>query len=254
MSQTQEQLIDLLDSYHPGKIVPEAGQLTSGDPEIAVEWEYLLLAVEGLQEAGVYEQVEAVKKDWQTRQTENAKPGGAVVRTLYRNVMRVAACLLLITVGAAVVKYNTTSSTGIYEKYYSTYDLNMSRDAGTADVMDIAYTTHNWEAVTKLFNVEKGKSNKSYFLAGMADMELKRYDDAIDKFRKIIAANAQGGSATFEDEAEFYLAMSWLAKDNVREAMPLLDKIRTDKSHPYHDVVVRMSSLDLRIVQYKSSK
>jgi hypothetical protein len=36
--------------------------------------------------------------------------------------------------------------------------------------------------------------------------------------------------------------------------MPLLDKIRADKTHLYHDVVEKMSSLDLRIAAYKNLK
>jgi hypothetical protein len=48
--------------------------------------------------------------------------------------------------------------------------------------------------------------------------------------------------------------MAWLARNDVKEAMPLLDKIRADKTHLYHDVVIRMSSLDLRIAAYKDLK
>jgi hypothetical protein len=88
----------------------------------------------------------------------------------------------------------------------------------------------------------------------MADLEAKKYDDAIGMFQQVMAANSLSGSDYFEDEAEFYLAMSWLARNDIKEAMPLLDKIRADKTHQYHDVVVKMSSLDLRIAEYKDLK
>ena len=92
------------------------------------------------------------------------------------------------------------------------------------------------------------------FLAGMADLELKRYNDAIEHFEQVIAVNAQSGSDYFQDEAQYYLAISWLAKDKVNEALPILEKIRADKNHLYHDKVEQMSFLDLRLVQYKESK
>jgi tetratricopeptide (TPR) repeat protein len=88
----------------------------------------------------------------------------------------------------------------------------------------------------------------------MADMEAKKYDEAIGMFQQVLAANNLAGSDYFEDESEFYLAMAWLARNDVKEAMPLLDKIKADKTHLYHDVVVRMSSLDLRIAAYKDLK
>lgn len=92
------------------------------------------------------------------------------------------------------------------------------------------------------------------FLTGMADLELKRYNDAIEHFEQIMAVNAQAGTDFFQDEAQYYLAISWLAKDKVNEALPILEKIRADKNHLFHDKVEQMSFLDLRLVQYKESK
>jgi tetratricopeptide (TPR) repeat protein len=120
--------------------------------------------------------------------------------------------------------------------------------------MEEAYKARNWSGVDDAFKKKKVKNNKSYFLEGMADMEAKKYDDAIGMFQQVMAANNLAGSDYFEDEAEFYLAMAWLARNDVKEAMPLLDKIKADKTHLYHDVVVKMSSLDLRIAAYKDLK
>src|SRR6202012_4360662 len=105
-----------------------------------------------------------------------------------------------------------------------------------------------------LFEKPKEKGNKAYFLAGMADLELKKYDDAIDKFQHIIATNALSGGDYYQDEAEFYLAMSWLGRGEANEGILLMDMIKDNKSHLYHDVVAKMSSLDLDIIQYKSDK
>jgi tetratricopeptide (TPR) repeat protein len=179
---------------------------------------------------------------------------GTVIRNISRIAMRVAACVLILAGGTAVYKYMSTSASHIYSEYSQPYDLNTSRGAAARDEMDEAYRSKNWTAVTDLFKRKKDKNNKTYFLAGMAALESKNYDDAIGMFQQVIAANTQSGGDYFEDEAEFYLAMSWLARNEVKEAMPLLDKIRADKNHLYHDVVMRMSTLDLRIAQYKELK
>ena len=89
-------------------------------------------------------------------------------------------------------------------------------------------------------------------------MEAKRYDEAIwhvptghgeptTSIGKLQIISKMKPSSTPR-------MMAWLARNDVKEAIPLLDKIKADKTHLYHDVVVRMSSLDLRIAAYKDLK
>jgi len=132
--------------------------------------------------------------------------------------------------------------------------MNRSRGAGSKDAIEQAYNARNWQGVVADLESAKEKDNKTYFLAGMADMELKNYNDAIAHFEQVLAVNAQTGGDYFQDEAEYYLAMSWLATRNVNEAMPILEKIKADKDHLFHDRVANMSFTDLRIVQYKENK
>jgi hypothetical protein len=252
-NQTQV-LIDHLDSGLRGQASPDMEKRISNDPEAAQEWQYIRLAVDTVQDAGLYAQVGAVKSEWQKQPSGASKPSGAVVRSLYKNVLRAAACLVIVSGIASLTKYFSTSSEGVYDKYYSSYSLNTSRGAGAADAQEQAYTSKNWAGVLAAFDATKEKSNKTYFLSGMADLELKKYDDAIAKFQHIIAANALSGGDYFQDEAEFYLAMSWLGRGDANEALPLLEKIKANGSHLYHGVVLKMSSLDLRIIQFKSGK
>lgn len=252
MSDKQEQLIDRLDESLRGN--SSAEMEVHADPETAREWHYLHLAVEAIQDAGLQEQVAAVKTSWLAQQSEAAKPSGAVVRSLYRNILRVAACIFILSGGAAVYKYTSTTSSGVFGKYYSSYNLSATRGAGVQDALEQAYANKDWASVVSLFGTVKEKDNKSYFLTGMADLELKRYDDAIDKFQHVIAANVRTGGEYFQDEAEFYLAMSWIARNDVNEAMPLLEKIKANKNHLYYETVSKMSFRDLRIIQYKNLK
>lgn len=249
-------LIDHLDHSLKGQHSPEMEQKIRDDHETAVEWHYLRLAVESVQEAGLYDQVETAKQEWLAQQSVAGRPQGAVIRTIYRKVMSVAAMVLLLAGGAAIFKYMTISSPGLYEKYYSAYALNTTRGAGTTSAIEQAYNNKNWEAVLSLGNSASAKdiNNKTYFLTGIAELELKKYDQAIDIFQQVIAVNAQSGSDYFEEEAEFYLAMSWIARNDVNEAMPLLEKIKADKNHLFHETVAKMSFLDLRIAAYKDHK
>jgi len=278
-------LIDHLDESFtatPDSVSPEASarmqRLIAEDEDTAREWLYLQLAVDSVQDAGLREQVAMVRKQWEaiasttmeaqasaapesltatqdqsTTSTSDQTTGG-VVRSLYRNMMRIAACALLVAGGACLFKYVRLSSSSLYSEYYTSYELNTSRGAASQDAIEKAYTAKNWPEVLALFSAGKDRSNKTDFLAGLADLELKRFDDAIAHFEQIIASNSHSGGDYFEDEAEYYLAISWLAKDNVNEAMPILEKIRANKDHLYHDKVEKMSFTDLRLVQYKENK
>jgi tetratricopeptide (TPR) repeat protein len=253
----REQLIDHLDSTHVGQGSADLDTRIAADPETSQEWKQLRLAVDAVAQGALYDKVSTVKATWLSHQSDaapiaEAPQGGAIVRSISRVALRAAVVILVLGASSALYKYTLTSSTGMYSAYYNGYDLNTSRGAAVAqDEMEAAYKAKNWSGVDDAFRKKKVKDNKSYFLEGMADMEAKKYDEAIGMFQQVMAANNLSGSDYFEDEAEFYLAMAWLARNDVKEAMPLLDKIRADKTHLYHDVVVKMSSLDLRIAAYK---
>lgn len=263
-------LIDHLDSRFnaaPDNISPEQMEnmqrLIAEDEEIAREWNYLQLAVDAVQDAGLNRQVKSVRKEWEAaaaaaleqEQTEvPEKQESGIVRNLYRNVMRVAACALLVAGGAAIFKYVRLSSSSLYSDYYNGYDLNTSRGTANQEAIEKAYTDKNWNQVLAIFSTGKDRNNKTDFLAGMADLELKKFDDAIAHFEQIIATNSQSHDDYFGDEAEYYLAISWLGKNKINEAMPIFEKIRASNNHKFHEQVSKMSFTDLRLTQYKENK
>jgi tetratricopeptide (TPR) repeat protein len=220
------------------------------------------MAVEAVQQGGLYEQIGQARMAWKAEQkvaqesAEQDKPHKeeAPVRNMARNMLKIAASVVVIFCAAAIFKYSTTSATRLYDKNYTSYTLSTSRGAGHAEAIAQAYNNKQWAEVLSLFNSATDKDNQAWFLAGMADMELKKYDEAVGKFEQVLAANLQSGNDYFQDEAEYYLAMSCLARNDVNEAIPLLDKIRSNKQHLFHDKVNQISDLDLRIAQYKNSK
>ena len=61
----------------------------------------------------------------------------------------------------------------------------------------------------------------------------------------------QSGEPYFQDEAEYYLAMNYLATGQSAPAIALFNKIKADPRHIFHARVMNMSQLDLRILQVK---
>jgi tetratricopeptide (TPR) repeat protein len=84
----------------------------------------------------------------------------------------------------------------------------------------------------------------------MAHMQQKEYYEAISLLKTLILYN-QGREPYFEDEAEYYLAMNYLATGQAAPAVELLDKIKADPRHVYHARVMQMSALDLSILRMK---
>jgi tetratricopeptide (TPR) repeat protein len=260
-------LIDHLDESLRGKATATLEEIIGNDPEAEKEWNHLRLAVDAVQEAGLYQQVTAARAAWKAElqaATIAADPtttlpsipasSGARVRTLYRYTLRAAACVLIIAGSASIYKYVSVSSGSLYDRYYSGYSFNTTRGAADTDPLVEAYNAKDWNAVRHLASAAQPRTNQTDFLVGMACLEQKQYDEAINHFEQIIAVNTHAGTSYYQDEAEYYLAISWLAHRNVNEAMPILERIRADQQHKYHDKVGKMSFFDLRLAQYKENK
>jgi hypothetical protein len=255
MAANQEHLlIDHLDKILLADQMLEVDALIRNDKVIAHQWECLKLAVQAVEYAGLREQVASVGKTWdaenQTLITSTGRP--AVVRTMYRNFMRVAVCILILIGSTSIYKYLTVSADGIYNKNYSLYELNTSRGISTVDELEQAYKDKNWVGVLKFSSGIQ--NNKSLFLAGMANMELKRYDLSIADFNQVITNNNRKGDNYFGDEAEYYLAMSLIANHQLSKALVILNRIKADKTHLYNKKASDISGMDLKIAQFKVSK
>jgi len=250
-------LIDHLDESLRGKATASIEEIIGNDPEAEKEWNCLRLAVDAVKEAGLYQEVSAARTAWKAEPgiaAKNTPVTRAKVRSIYRYSIRAAAVILLITASTAIYKYLSVNSGSLYERYYSGYSLSTTRGASDTDPVMEAYNAKDWTAVRRLATTATTRTNQTDFLAGMACLEQKQYDEAISHFEQIIAVNTHGGTDLYQDEAEYYLAISWLAHRNVNEAMPILEKIRADQHHKYHDKVEKMSFFDLRLAQYKENK
>jgi hypothetical protein len=251
----ERQLIDLLDRTLPAEQVQELRNSLRSDGELAAQWQTLKLAVEAIEYAGLREQVLHVGRTWsESRGQVGANRPMAVVRTLYRNAMRVAACILILAGSTLVYKYVTISSDKLVGKYYQSFELGTSRGGASSSPLDQAFRGRNWTQVVKLANGSAQKDNKTFFLAGMAQMELKQFDQATSDFRQVLAANSGSGTGYFQDEAEYFLALSLLASHQVKEASQILDKIAADPHQVYHQKAAEIKGLDLRLLIFKDSK
>ncbi len=249
---TDQILIELLDGEVAAAQVPEVMAAIHNDPAAHEQWEYLQLAKAAVRHGALANQVAAVKEQYYAGQAGNvtiAKKG--IVRKLTFNAMKVAACLFIVLGGWGVLKYTLTSPKDIYNHNYSSYELNTSRGADAAGQLENSYRQKDWNAVVALFNRETNADNKAVFLTAMAEMELKKYPDAIRHLNAIVNKNTTAAEAGFEDEAQYYLALCYLATGQTSQASALFNEIKANPAHLYYKKVRDMSFMDQQVLKYK---
>jgi len=227
--------------------------LLKEDLAAAGELEHLLFSVELIREAAVMEQVMAVRTQQQAQArviSIQKKESGAVIHSFSRTFLRVAAVLLLFAGAGTVYKYSTTNASSVYDQGFSSFELSTSRGNSNVGELEKAYRNKNWSEVENIASLEKEKDNKTMFLAGMAAMELKNYDKAVHFFNELMA-NQNSANPSFQDEAEYYLAMADLGANKPAAGVAILRKIRADKEHLFYKKASAISALDLKLLELK---
>jgi len=251
MSQNkQEILIDQLDLAIQTGIPAEPVAVIGDDKMLKHYWNNLLLSVDLIREAGLKEQVTEVRRQFEAERSVSSAPA-KVMHINYRVAMRVAASILLMAGAGILYKYISTNPEELYRNQFSAYTLSSSRGGTVSEEIEQAYKNNDWSQVIRLGDQMQVKSGKSLFLTGVAAMELKEYNLAILDFRQILQKNQATGDDYFQDEAEYYLALSYLAAGNSASAMPLLERIRSDKHHRFNKKASEISAVDLRILKAK---
>ncbi|MEP6726687.1 MAG: tetratricopeptide repeat protein [Bacteroidota bacterium] len=255
MSRSNEEiLIDYLDNRLEGEERLEAERLIREDAAASQELESFRFSIELIREAAVAEQVMEVRKSFHSAAkvvSLHKKENGAIVRSFSKNALRVAAMILLLVGTAGVYKYSITNTSSVYKQNFTSFDLETSRGSNNDGELEKAYRDKNWTSVESIFSAQKDKTIKSWFLAGMAHMELKNYTAAIISFNEVMSLNKGNAEAYYQDEAEYYLAMSYMAAKQPKEAVSILKKIRNDKDHLFYKKASSIPALDLKMLELK---
>jgi hypothetical protein len=247
-------LINYFDRTLEEREMREVEELINTDLEVRNQWQYLQLAVEAVEYAALYDQVAAVKENFRTIQpVEVLQPSNKRnVRSIVRPFMRVAAAVLALIVGTIAYKYFTVSATHVYEKTFIAYNLSTNRGQATITDIEQAYRNQHWNEVIAAANSSSLTDNKALFLAAMAHLQLHNFAAANKLFEQVLRNNSQTGDDYFQDEAQFYLAMCNLADNHPVQAIALLQQIRADKNHLYHQQAMQVGKMDLELLKIKA--
>jgi tetratricopeptide (TPR) repeat protein len=246
-------MIDRLDSMISGETVTALPMNGQNEKDLVL-WAYLKLAVQAIELTAINDRVAIVRQYFFTASAVKTPPQGAIVRNIFRNSLRIAAILIVFLGAAAIYKYNAVSSALLYEQNYTSYTLGTVRGNTDKNVLEEAYKNKDWQTVLALFSQDSEKTAKSYFLAGMAEMELRHFPEAMNLFESVLSDDGKTHGSYFKDEAEYYLAMSCLMNEQPDKGVAMLKKIRKSKDHLYYPLANRISGVDLSIMDIKGKK
>jgi tetratricopeptide (TPR) repeat protein len=216
------------------------------------ELENLALSKDAVRTFGLKQKVAAIHKEMMNEMTSTQKissPG--LVKKMVRISMKIAASLLLVMLGLGVYQYATVSPDKLFAENYQTYALSVSRGAGATDAMEKAYQQKDYGAVIKQFDILTNAGQKENFLAGQAYLATSKYAKAVECFNTILSLNTSTRTTTFNDDAEYYLALSYLKDKNFKSAYPLFTSIHNNTNHLYNDKVNNSVMRQLKLLSWK---
>jgi hypothetical protein len=242
-------LIDYLDGNLNEEENSEVAQSIQHDVNTASEVEYLKLAIETVRLNAIKDKVFSVRYSLKETRINQPSAGHSLVRHLYKTSFRIAAIFLLLLASAILYKYISVTNQSVYKNQFVPYDLSNTRGADERNPESDAYNSKNWNLVVELNNAAPVKSNKSNFLAAMADMQLNHFSNAAELFQNIL--NNRTESNSYQEEAEYYCALAFLMEQKVSSATAILNKIKSDTSHRYYPLASKISGIDLKIIDLK---
>jgi len=246
---TNEVLIDYLDGNLNQEEISRIETIIKQDTNTAGDLEFLKFAINTVRLSAIREKVSKVRNAQQIEQGDTTQGTQGVIRKMYKTGLRVAVVLILVLGSAFMFKLINVTNQSVFNKQFIPFELTNTRGVQTRDAIDEAYSNKNWNEVVKIFQSENAVTNKSRFLTAMADMGLNQYSKAEILFESIL--NPSTPDKSFQEEAEYYLSLTYLMNHRENKGIALLNKIKADKTHTYYPLASKLSDIDMKIIQLK---
>ena len=160
--------------------------------------------------------------------------------------LRIALGFSMILCLFALYLYITVTPEKLFSKNFHPYELHTMRGSSYSSAIREAYTTGKMDSVIWEFNSLNGPQPEEYLLAGIAFLEKNQPEKAIETFKAMIQKNEDSKTDFFEQDAEYYLAMSYLSNHEPVKAMPIFERINADSENPYNSNVSEWFLLNVK--------
>ncbi len=249
MQPNNEILIDYLDKQLNQEESARVETALQSDTDLNRELQYLHFAIDTVRLDSINRKVALIRHSQEKEQNVDT-PAPAVLRTMYKISLRVAAVIALFFCLASVYKYSSVNNESFYNKQFSGYELSNRRGQEVHDAEADAYQNNKWNDVVSIYHSGINQSNQQSFLAAMAEMQLNHFQNAITIFESLL--NSKTGETTYLEETQYYLSLAYLMNHEGNKAVQMIDKIKANPNHTYYPIVSKFSSIDLKIIELKN--
>jgi tetratricopeptide (TPR) repeat protein len=146
----------------------------------------------------------------------------------------------------ALYLYITVTPEKLFSKNFHPYELHTMRGSSNSSAIREAYKTGKMDSVIWEFNSLNTPQPEEYLLAGIAFLEKNQPEKAIETFKAMIQKNENSKTDFFEQDAEYYLAMSYLSNHEPVKAMSIFERINADSENPYNSNVSEWFLLNVK--------
>jgi hypothetical protein len=137
---------------------------------------------------------------------------------------------------SALYQYLTVTPEKLFNESFHPFEIHETRGSSRNGLED-SYKKANMEVVIQEFTRLKSPDAEDYFLAGNAFLSTHEPAKAIESFLNLQQINKTTNTHYFEEDAEYYLALSYLANHEPAKALPLFEKIHGEPNNPYNQKV-----------------
>jgi tetratricopeptide (TPR) repeat protein len=134
----------------------------------------------------------------------------------------------------------------LFVENYHHYDRHILRGGSEQSHLMASYTDGKMDSVIWDFKNLSSPVPEEYILAGIAYLEENQTQKAIETFKTLIRKNEHSKTDFFQDDAEYYLAMSYLDNDEPEKAMPFFERITADPENRHYADVTKLFLLNVR--------
>ncbi len=245
-SANTEILIRYLDGELQGEELEILKINLANDQSIREEFENLQLARKAAWRFGLKSKINDIHSDMMLEIKDHGPKRVRVIRMLVQTSLRVAAVLIVLVGLSGLYQYFTTSPEKLFSENYQPYTIRAMRGESNNSTLLEKYRMGKMDSVILEFNSLNAPKPEEYILAGIAFLENNQPEKAIKTLKELIQKNTVSQTDYFEDDAEYYLAMSYLKNREPEKALPIFEKIQADPRHPYSSKLSRWFILKVK--------
>jgi tetratricopeptide (TPR) repeat protein len=228
---------DLLIRYIDGELSAEektaVEQRMQTDPSFRDEYLNLKVAVQAIKHLGTMQEVGSIHREMM-QELKQSQPAAKVVnmRKTIRYTMAVAASILVLFIGVRLYQHAQLSPDRIYNETF--VDFSVANTRSTGNTLSAIETMYQQKAYDKITSSARSLnlSAKDSLLIGLSYLHQENFSSAANWFHALSQTQNE-----YRQDAEFYLALSYLKMKNYDKALSYMESIHNNPAHMYHEQV-----------------